>query len=106
MIVEMPSEGMLDDDTEQSYLVLVPRPLLQYGSTHGRQIVLQMTMSLENRPKDIGHGEDDSDERYIWEGGPLLSLPKQGPAIPAARTTLRFAGVIADPLFRLSLIHI
>jgi hypothetical protein len=35
--------------------------------------VLQVTMSLENRPKDIGHGEDDSDERYIRESGPLLS---------------------------------
>ena len=73
MIVETPSEGMLNDDTAQAYLVSVPSRLLEHGSAQGRQIVLQVTMSLENRPKDIGHGEDDSDERYIRESGPLLS---------------------------------
>ena len=56
MMVETPSEGVLYDDPAQAYLVSSPCPLLEYGSTQGWQIVLQMTMGLKNWPEDIGHG--------------------------------------------------
>jgi hypothetical protein len=100
MIVETPTEGVLYDDPAQAYPVSAPRPLLEYGGTQGWQVVLKMTMGLENRPEHIRHGEDDAYKRYIRKSGPLLSLPKQGPAISAAWTALRFAGVIANLLSR------
>ena len=65
-MVKTPTEGMLYDDYVQTYLIQVPRPLLERGSTQGWQIVLEMPMGFEDRPEDIGHGEDNANERYIW----------------------------------------
>ena len=84
-MVETASEGVLDDDAAQAYPVACPRPLLEHGSAQGGQVVLQRRMGLEDRPEDVGHGEDDAYEGYIGQGGPLLPLPEQGPAIAAAR---------------------
>jgi len=39
-IVETPTESMLYDDYVQAYLMQVPRPLLEHGSTQGWRIVL------------------------------------------------------------------
>ena len=88
MIVQTASKSVLNNDHAQAYPVTAPRPLLEDGSTQGRQIVLQMPTGLEDRPEDIGHGEDDADEGYIRKSDPLFPLPKQGPTISAARAAL------------------
>lgn len=54
------------------------------AGAQGRQIVLEMTMGLENRPEYIGNGEDNANKRYIRQGDPLLTLPKQCPSVSAA----------------------
>src|SRR5580658_4745871 len=55
---------------------LGPSPMPEHSRAKGGQIVLQMEMVLEDRPEDVGHGEDDADEGYIRQGAPLLPLPQ------------------------------
>lgn len=55
-------------------------------------------MGLEDRPEDVGHGEDDADEGNIRQGTPLLPLPEQGAAVATAWAAPRFTGVVEDLL--------
>ena len=96
MVVEIPSEGVLYHDSVQAYTVCFPSPILECGSTQSGQIVLQMRVSLENRPKNVWHRKDDANPRYIRKRGPLLSLPEHGPPTPAARAAFSFACVVED----------
>jgi hypothetical protein len=65
-MIKTPTEGVLYDNYVQAHLILVPRPLLEHGRPQGWQIVLKLPMGFEEWPEDIGHGEDDANERYIW----------------------------------------
>jgi hypothetical protein len=53
-MVETSAERVRYDDDVQAYLIEVPRPLLEHGSTQGWQVVLQMPMGFEDRPEDTG----------------------------------------------------
>lgn len=75
-MVETAAEGVLYDNHAQAYPESIPCPLLEYGSTQSRQIMLQTPMGLEGRPEDIWHSKDDANERYIGQFDPPLPLPE------------------------------
>src|SRR5271155_1658160 len=99
MVVETASKSVLHDDHAQAYPVPGPRPLLDHGGAQRWQIMLEVSMGLEDWPEAIGHGKDDADEGHIRQRGPLLPLPESRAAITAAGAALRFAGVVEDLLF-------
>jgi len=81
-MVETASKGVLYDDNVEAHAVTVLGPVLECGCSQCWQIVLKMTMSLEDRPEDVGHSEHDAYKGNIRQCGPLFSLPELGPRLP------------------------
>ena len=57
-------------------------------------------MSLEDRPEEVGNREHNADKGNIRQEAAHCCCQSLGASIAAARTALRFAGVIEDLLLR------
>src|SRR5437867_1993945 len=98
--VEKTSIRLLNNHEDYSSTVLCSSPILDCSGPDSWQVVQQVAIVLEKRPKDSRHCEVDLLIWNIWNGCFQIRLPHARGTSPTGGTKSRFTGVIYDLFVR------